>query len=200
MAATSVDICNLALAKIGNTSFIGALSDVQVEAFICNLEYPQVRDTALERLSPPFATKRAVLVEAAETRTEWDFVYDLPVGFLAVQAIVDPTTRLPDYDLREPYDIEQGATGARVLLTNQEDCEIIYTDQTTDVTLWPSTFVDVVVYGLAAALALSIKKDANLATKLGDVYTMKLGEAHGTAQTQRNLGPSDVSSILRARY
>lgn len=200
MASTAVNICNLALARIGNTSFISSLADVQVEAFICNLEYPQVRDTALERMSPPFATKRAVLVEAAETRTEWQFVYDLPAGFLAIQAIVDPTTRLPDFDLREPYDIEQGAAGTRVLLTNQENCEIIYTHQTTDVAVWPATFVEVVIYGLAATLALSIKKDANLATKLGEIYTLKMGEAHGTAQSQRNLGPEDVGSILRARY
>lgn len=199
MATSEVEICKLAQAKVGNTNFFANFSDGSVEANVCAIEYPQTRDVTLERLEPRFATKRQVLTALTDVNSSWDYVYALPSDFISLQNIVNPFGVDIPKDLQEAYDIEAGASGGRVLLTNVGDAEIIYTYRHTTVAQWPAVFTEAVIYGLAAALALSLKKDLQLADALGQVYYRKLGEANASLEKQRNPGPEYRSSILRAR-
>ena len=58
--ATVVSICNMALARIGVSSFISNLNEASNEARVLNLFYEQMRDFALrERLELRTSSRRA---------------------------------------------------------------------------------------------------------------------------------------------
>ena len=68
MVATSVDICNRAIQKVGAAS-ITALSDTSTQAIACNRVYETARDDELRRNNWNFAIKRARLSPQTTTIT-----------------------------------------------------------------------------------------------------------------------------------
>jgi len=198
MAISNMDVWKLALAKIGNTNFPIAETDQTTEAIVCSVEYPQIRDEAFIKVKPKFATKRYNAALKPATVTGWDYVYALPSDYLCPLGIADSMGRFIPLQLRELYDIETDGS-ASVLLTNISGAELIYVARIAEVQRWDPLFVNAVVYGLATALALSIKKDANLAMALSREYDKKLGEASGLAFISQNMGRPPESSIIRSR-
>ena len=82
--ASSVDICNLALTKIGHES-ITALTENSKAGRLCNLHYAQMRDAVLRDHTWNFAITRANLA-LSTTTPEYEFSYQhaLPVDLLRV--------------------------------------------------------------------------------------------------------------------
>lgn len=199
MATSAIEVCKLALARVGNTNFFIAFTDGSVEANVAAMEYPQIRDLTLERLAPSFATKRATLNLLADANSNWDYVYALPSDFLAIQEIVSPYGRFISQDLKDKFDIEVGSTGVRVLLCNTPDVEIIYTFRNENVGSWPPSFTEAVVMGLTARFAASIKKDYQLARMLQDEYDNATARANTSAEVQRQYGAEYESATIRAR-
>lgn len=73
-----VEICNMALSRIGNSQRINALTEASIQAEQCSLFYEQTRDLVLRDKPWPFATKFAVL---AEVSTNPDPVYQHSYAF-----------------------------------------------------------------------------------------------------------------------
>jgi hypothetical protein len=201
MAASEVDICKLAQAKIGNTAFFNSFNDNTTEALVCSVEYPQVRDVTFELAKPQFAVKRVQPGLLAEVRTGWLYTYALAADYITLLGFTSELGRFIPWDMREEYDIEMASDDSgRVLLTNVESAEILYVRRVTDVTKWPALFTQAVVMGLAASLALSLKKDVNLAASLAESYDHAVGQSHGSSESQRLLRSYvPESTTLRSR-
>lgn len=86
MAESEVAICNMSLLSIGDTQgLIATLEDPSLQAQVCKLEYPQVRDELLAQLKWPRATRRAYpaqlggdTYDAATTYAKGEFVSYAP--------------------------------------------------------------------------------------------------------------------------
>ncbi len=160
---TKTDICKLVLGRIGSKTVTEdeITDDSGVIAPHCNLHYEQTRDALLRSHYWRFASTRAEL-EAGDTPDfEWDYAFDLPDNFLAMKSIYDDNE--PDHVYRNHYELE-----GSLLLTNEDECEIKYIKQVTDVTLFDPLFIEVFVLTLALKLVMPLSQDRELYAEIKD--------------------------------
>jgi hypothetical protein len=149
--ASVVDICNIALSRIGEGTIID-LSEDSKAARQCNLIYNDVRDSVLREHPWNFAIKR---VELALLPTaplfEFDFQHRLPSDCLRVLKTDDDLT---------PYRIEGSS-----LLSNNAAVIIEYISRIEDSTMFDSLFVDCFADRIGADLTYNLS-DNNTLTQL----------------------------------
>lgn len=164
--ASTVDICNTALAHLGNDNTISAIDppDGSTEAGYCKRFYPIARKELIERFAWPFAMKRQALALVTNPSAVWAFAYQLPSDCLRPVRVLTPQLasslmwdlangRIASADLfREadsaPYEVEDGK-----LLTNVADAVLLYLWDVVDTTRYTPTFVSALGYLLASYLA-----------------------------------------------
>ena len=91
--ATVIDICNLALAHLGDDATIAALNEASVQAEQSARYYPIARNTLLEIHTWNFAAKRASLSTVTNTISQWDYAYAAPADMMTPLAILSPTAQ-----------------------------------------------------------------------------------------------------------
>lgn len=200
MATTAAEICSLALLRIGQRQVIDDLDEDSVEAQVSKLLYEQTRDFVLASHPWAFATKRDDLaVVSGETRTAWKYVYALPTDCINPRYI-HTGSRIPGPDERIPFAIEHNAgTTSRVLLTDMEDAELVYTAKIETVALFSPHFVDTLAWKLAAEFALSIPVKPQLGLVAEQKFEASLRMAAAVEMNaQREDQPPD-SEFIRAR-
>lgn len=140
MAVSDVQICNLALAKIGDESRISAIGEDGREGEQCELFYEHTRDFLLQSHPWNFAAGRVALSQDA---TSPDFEYTnqfvLPADYLRA---------LDLYNEAEPYKIE----GKR-LLTNASVANLKYTRKIIDTTQFTPLFSETLAVKLGYELS-----------------------------------------------
>ena len=88
MAATNVEICNLALDNLGVTNKITALTDTTKEGKACKRWYAHIGSVVLRQFPWPFASASAELVAStSKTHPLWPYIYDLPTQFLKLRRL-----------------------------------------------------------------------------------------------------------------
>lgn len=175
--ASVVDICNLALAHLGDEATVSAISpsDGSAQADHCARFYPIARDICLERHDWNFARRRTVLAETANTPPEvWEYEYSMPANVIRVLMVMDENG-----DEDKPKAFMQGtdANGAKVIWTNEPNATLLYTHAITDTTKFSALFVDCLSYLLASYLAGPITKDVKTKQGMMQVFESQLGKA-----------------------
>lgn len=184
--ASEIDICNLALAHLGDTATVSSINppDPSAQAQHCARFYPIARDALLEKHSWGFATKRqplALLGTAVDgtAPTEWAYSYALPSDAINILAVL-PSDAVDDYStglnygnmlqaqggnyIPQPFDCETDAEGRGVVYTDQENAMLRYTGVVSDTARFSPLFVLALSWNLASMLAGSIiKGDAGAA-------------------------------------
>lgn len=151
MANSIVEICNIALALVGERQIANAtLSDSTDAERLCALLYPNVRDKILRAHPWNFAEKRTQLAALVETPDfEFNYYYTLPADCLRLLRL---------YESDEQYRVEAD----RRIATDATPCKIVYTAKILDVSQFDSTFVSCVAYQLASELALVLSDNRKL--------------------------------------
>lgn len=160
MPASEIEICNLALLRVGITTPLATLADGTKESNACNTLYSQMRDLLLGSFPWSFATRRDAPAASSESvRTGWQHIYDLPDDVLSVQKIWSGARRVrPEQEI--PFKVEVKADGSgRVLLTDKEEPEVFTTIRLTNVLLFSPFFSD----ALASLLAVELVPALTLA-------------------------------------
>jgi hypothetical protein len=188
VADSKEDICNLALVVTGHTQFITDLTtDDSVAAEVFNRVFDQDRDEVLAAFSWPFATSRAKPAPIDATTLDlgavpggWSYAYARPADALRVRSIFTALGALPDSgaDFAEAYD---PTLGARIILSNDDAPEFLFTFRITDVKQFPPLFVRALAGRLAEDLALGLRKDAKVGQVAHAYYLQKLAEAQADA-------------------
>jgi hypothetical protein len=215
--ASEIQICNLALSHIGAPT-IAALSESTRQARECNRLYEVNRDAVLADYPWNFATKRRVLaLLSGETVSGWDYVYSYPGDCLKAWMIYNPMTTQTytdgyytsgqyvfsavkvnadriKFEIASNEDLDQ-----RLILTNQEDAELIYTARVTDPNMFSPQFVEALSWRLAADLAIPLKGKESLHQRMMQMYEIRLGHAHQANAREGWEPPSDVSAYVAAR-
>ena len=88
--ATEIDICNLALAHLGDDATIASLSPPEgsAQAEKAARFYPIARNNLLEMHNWNFAAKRGNLALTTNTLDQWDYAYVAPADMMSPVAIL----------------------------------------------------------------------------------------------------------------
>lgn len=158
--ATEVDICNLALARLGDRATVSSIDPPEgsAQADHCARFYPIARDAILGAHPWRFAVKRATLPKMADAPVgEPASYFGLPSDCIRVVAVhcvglenLPPMLRF--YERTPDYRIEQ-VGGASTLVCEAENVWIEYVSSKTPAANFPSDFSDCLAWLLASYLA-----------------------------------------------
>jgi hypothetical protein len=195
MSASAIDICNLALTRLGHST-IQAFppAEESEEARKCFLLYDRIRRTALRAHPWNFATTTVALGQLAEDEIlyDWTYAYQLPADCLRVLHVVDLSDPTSD---KIPFEIRTGG----VLVTNQAEARIRYIKDVSDPSLFDEQFVEAFSYRLAADLAMPITGKADYANSLTNLYNTTIRAAMASDAKERRREPSIGRSFVDAR-
>lgn len=155
MASSVVQICNLALAELGERS-ITDLADGTTQANLCTVHYAPARDYVLADYPWTFALKRSAPTRLADTPSwEWGYAFQLPADCLRIlrtnidEYVDDPNTRW----------VVEG----RQILCNETSLNIQYIASITDPVQFSTHFVTALSKYLAAQIAYPLTNSRALA-------------------------------------
>lgn len=222
--ASEVDICNLALANLGDSATVSSIypPEGSMQAEHCARFYPIARNALLEMHQWSFSITREALVPLSYTVAPWDYVYAMPSSVINVISIIPPDV-IDDYSIRstypstygwspevipaagfyspQPYQIEI-ISGQQVVLSDLEDAQIRYTKKITDSTLFTPLFVTSLGWYLASMLAGPIiKGDAGAAEgkRCLQMFQANRVEATASDSQQRNIKPNQIVNWMAGR-
>jgi hypothetical protein len=152
MATSAVDICNLALAHLGDSANITSISppDNSVQANYCSLFYPLALAAALDEHTWRFATRRVTLATRTnDASDEWDYCYVVPSDLVS---IVELKSAGVDQQLIQ-YSQEIASDNAQVLYCNVTPVTLYYVSSSVLSLHFTPAFVQYLAALLASHLA-----------------------------------------------
>ena len=205
-----IQICNLALSRIGARR-IQSLTTQSKEAIECNLLYEFALKSTLEAYDWGFARKRVVLAELSEDYTNWDYAYQWPIDCLAPRYIIDEDGSYTgtSYDIDRDRDVKVGKVefvhasnstlSGRVILTNKEDAELVYTAYTEVANLYSPMFIEALAYKLASELAQPLRGKLEWQQTMLNNFQSIIEMAKASNANQEEKKPQAENSLLDSR-
>ncbi|MBP2652629.1 MAG: hypothetical protein H6Q73_198 [Firmicutes bacterium] len=201
--ASVVEICNLALAKIGQGT-INTLSEASPQAEACSLVYEPTRDALLRQYPWNFATKSAFLGQVSVTIPEadvWLYIYQYPTNALHVRKVFNKGNIAPEI----PNDYEIISTGnSKYVCCNIDQAIARYTLRVTDTTVFDPLFVQALACKIATELAMQ-KGDTNrikvTMSSFNEAHqaAMLAGAIEGAEQRPQSQKSKSARSYINAR-
>ncbi len=169
--ASEVSICNIAIIRVGHDPVLSLDDTENKPARLCKILYPEIRDSMLRAHPWNFAIKRVELALSTETPgdDEFAFMHVVPADCLKILTVLD------DYTHR----VEVNASGAKVIVSNEETQYLRYVSKITDPNLMDPLFRQALSLTIAAALAVPRPENA----KLAEGIAAQAEEATKTART-----------------
>ena len=166
--ASTIDICNRALQKLGADRII-SLTQNSTSARACNLAYEPVRDAELRAHVWNFAVKRAQLAaDATAPLYGYNYAYTLPSDCL----------RLLPNDHQEGFYSKDWKIEGRKILTNESaPLEIRYIYRVTDTTQYDATFIESLACKLAMEMCEELTQSNSKRQLAQDEYKATIREA-----------------------
>lgn len=225
--SSAVDICNLALANLGDSATVSSLNppDGSAQAQHCARFYPIARTAALESGAWDFATTRAYLAQVNNSWPMWRFAYAMPSNALSLLAVL-PKDAMNDYSQRacapdyvpwpqgyapapvdsiytpQPYSIETASNGQLIILTDVCDAVARYTFDVSDTTKFSGLFTVALSWFLSSMLAGPIIKGETGATESKRclaMYQMFESQAEVSDANQRQIKPQVATPWIVGR-
>ena len=151
----------MALGRLGAKRLNDLDTDSSIEAIHARLQYEQTRDALLRSHWWRFASARAELSQDTSSPAfEWDYQFQLPSDFLRMKHLHEDNFS-PEQITTASYALE-----GNLLLTNNDEANIRYIKQVTDVTEFDPLFIEALVLQLAVKLVMPLTQDANLRHEL----------------------------------
>lgn len=163
--ASIVDICNIALARIGDEATVTSIDPPEgaAQAEHCARFYPQARNALLLRHPWSFATQRARLAKLSETVPGAACAYAVPASCIKVLECFEdddaPGGRPWIHGMPHQHWKLEMLGEQRVILTDAESLNIRYLTDGTKPELYSAAFTEALSWLLASMLAGAIVKD-----------------------------------------
>lgn len=176
MTVTAVQICNIALAKIGSDSFITSLDDDTKSARHLSIFYAPIRDSLLRSHLWRFARKQYQLAPLVNAPLfDGGYYFQMPVDCLRVVQ--------PDEDYFGRYG--RWSVEGNKILAYTNVLNIVGIDRVTDESLFDSIFVEAFATKLAHELCLPLAQSESLKAALKqDMREIIIRAAHVGATEQ----------------
>lgn len=208
MAATDIDIANLAIRHLGISTMISSFEDPRSKASVaCGQYYEQCRDEVLRDFTWDFATRFQTLTLVTEYEedddhptAEWRYSYRVPSDCLRIRRILNGASRIEDQDSRVKWR-EISDDDGLLVLTDQADAVMEYTTNSVEVGRFPPDFVQTVALLLATYLAPSLSDPGKLqlADRCARLYMWRRGEARANAANERSPDRPPDSEMISGR-
>lgn len=197
--ASVIDICNLALAHLGDSATVASIDPPEgsAQAEHCARFYPVVLQSLLEMHDWAFATRSELLAEVANTSTTWLYAYARPSVTIRSLAVRSSTEDTP-----QDYAEETDAVGGKIILTNQENAMLHHVVYVDDPTKFSPLFTRCLAWFLAGELAGPVIKGtagAQMAEACMKSAMYWFGLASKSDSTQKQTTPSHTPSWISAR-
>lgn len=225
--ATQVQICNLALGRIGKTIPIASVDERSVEAMYLKSIWDVGRQFVLRAFVWPFASRIQFLTLIADLTAgdqtvpgwtpEWAYLYAYPFDCLFLDRVVVPQFCTPlrpfGWPLPSQAVVGPNFSGSRlvpilvadlpgtgrVLYANVNPAQACYVEDVTDPTRFDPIFASALAWWLASELAASIQNNAPLAERLRAAYDGEVSKAAARALSEGVEVPEPDSQFVRAR-
>lgn len=171
--ASEVEVCNLALSNIRAGS-INSFTESSIQAQLCKLKYPILRDRCLREIPWQFNHKIRALAAVTTDIFNWAYAYSYPVDCLKIHRLVgsfeelpagssDVASRLLDsrvINLKEqrqqiPYEVFNFDNN-KIIGSDQPELRIDFAAKVTDPNLFSDDFIMALSHLLASELAIPI--------------------------------------------
>lgn len=172
MAASSTDVCNSALVKIG-VDTISALSDNTKQAKLCNARYQYIVDELLRSHPWNFAKKRVSLA-LDPTAPAFYFTqrFRIPSDYVRLLFL--------DFNENDIWTLEGQYINCFVTNLN-----MLYIFKNYDTTQWDQLFEEAVAWRLAADISYALVQSATLSKQCWDAYKEVLAQARSMNAQER---------------
>lgn len=155
----STDICNMALAYIGQGR-IASLGEESEEAAQCRLFYDHLRRRLLAQHYFSFSAREAKLALLDRERQGYDFVYAMPAKCLLLQRVYEKgkarEAKKGEWRIVMLSDSVQG------IATDIEDAWASYTADIENAAVFSDVFIEALTHGLASAIAVPLSGSGSL--------------------------------------
>lgn len=196
--ASIVEICNMALMRIGHSQTINDINEPGTTAAVLRTFYPMSRDHVLADADWGFARKRVSLALLPGAVSNWAFAYAYPADCLRVHGLVMPGMRVQRKDQKIPY--ESGfLNGVRVIFTDQEQAEAFYTARVEDPNLFQPLFITALSDMLASRVAMPLAGKRELVADCLQTYSAWIGQAKAANLNEGEDGLEPECEFLAVR-
>lgn len=180
---SKLNICNLALAKLGARP-ITSLEESSQEARYCKVFYDSSRDAVLRGYSWNFANKNRILasVDVSEGNSRWAYAFGYPADCLKALRVHD------DGGTQYPFELgiqDISSSNVRVIFTDLETAYLNYTIRIDNPDLYDSQFIEAFALLLAKELAWPISKSASKEKVMLAKYQLALPKAETADATEQ---------------
>ena len=196
--ASIVQICNIALSRIGQSQSIDSLTESSLAAGLCALHYPACVQQVLADGDWAFAESRVVLADIGSPPTNWEYRYAYPNDCLKARRIAVPGMEIVPLAQRIPFKVVYSGSG-KAIVANWPEAELIYTADVTDTSLFTPLFTSALAWRLAAELAMGMQaRPENYQAAMRN-YQMEVSNAQAVSYEESEEGDMPDSEFIRAR-
>jgi len=216
--ADAVEICNLALSNIRAGS-INSLTEASIQAQICKLKYPFMRDRCLRDPGWNFNRTIVTLASSSVDIYNWAYSYSYPVDCLKIHRIIPEyeevtgdasvvsrlidTQLLPITSYRRQVEYEVfNFNNAKIIGANESGLRIDYSIKITDPNLFSDDFILALSHLLASEIAIPIigvEKGRQLRSDSLQIYEEYLRSATADDMNDGYLEPDDSEYVTVRR-
>lgn len=205
MAQSAVQICNMALARVGVSQVISSLSESSTEARVCSLWYEQCRDSLLQSAPWKFAYKIAALQDVGDPPLDWSYRYRYPNDCLkAIKITPDANDRVATTTsatlIKYIYEVVADTDNAgKSILCDYDAMYLHYIARVEDPTMYDALFTSALAWLIASEIALPLTADANKSKYAFDAYYAALAEALVVSSNEGYEGAENTTDLISGR-
>jgi hypothetical protein len=196
--ASEIEICNLALSRIGQTQPIASFTEQSKAAEVCAQSYSFCRDIVLQDYLWPFATSWKVLALMGDPPTNWAYRYSYPSDCLDLRYLVIKGNRNPQADQYPVFEL-QFYQGQQTIITDTDQAEAVYTARVEDPTLFSPMFTNALAWRVAQEIAMPMAVDPSMMDNARQMYAGMVSEAAATALNEVKNDPNPESVFITGR-
>lgn len=175
--ASDVEICNVALGRLGIDQFIESIDDSNSRARACKNHLSTARDVLLESVDWSFAESQTSLALLTTVVNGWAYQYRYPSDCVRARYITDDNgMRSNATYAAAPFKLSNDDSGVTIL-TDIENAYLIYTKRITNPNLFSASFRSALSWRLAIELATTLRVDPSLAQNAEMKYRIELSAA-----------------------
>ena len=211
--SAKVDICNMAIGRLGISQFIGDIdAERSNEANTCRIFYDNARDRALQAMPWNFAKRFSDLQDIGNPPPGWGYRFRYPNDCLKARQVIPADLAGSTNQFLYPGDItiltgtdvpfeviEDEASGGLAIVTNLSPVTLVYTARILNTTLYSQGFIDCLAWTLATDLAAPLSAAPNMAQAAGQAYKNCLLEAGAINLNERKNDEPPVSEFISSR-
>lgn len=198
--ASSIEICNLALANIGITKAITSFSEESQEAAVCKQFFEQARDEMLRAGDWSFATTVEALADTGETPVNWEYQYSIPSDCLKVIGLVVDGITYPRENQKIPFIIGYSSSAGAVIKTNQKQAVAKYIAKIDNSSFFDPLFVNALAWSVAAKIAMPLTVKVERAQLAAEQAARALSVAEAADANEGMNDDEPTSEMVSVRF